>query len=101
MTNHSAVFKALADPSRLRILEQLSGEQLTVRQLTDRLPITQPAVSQHLDVLRRAELVAFEPRGASNVYRIDPRGLGAMRAWLDRHWDSALANYSRLLDEGE
>lgn len=101
MTNYNAAFKALSDPSRLRIMEQISEKPLTVRQLTDLLPISQPAVSQHLDVLRRAELVAFEPRGASNVYRIDPRGLGAMRAWLDRHWDSALSNYSRLLDEGE
>ena len=56
---------------------------MTVRQLTDRLPITQSAVSQHLAVLRKAELVAFEPRGASNLYRIDPRGLGAIRGWLE------------------
>jgi DNA-binding transcriptional ArsR family regulator len=97
MTNHAA-FRALADPSRRRIVEFLARKPMTVRELTDRLPITQSAVSQHLEVLRKAKLVAFEPRGASNVYRVDPRGLGAIRAWLDRHWDEALANYAQLFE---
>jgi len=101
MADHQAIFKALAEPSRCQIVEHLSREPLTVRQLTDRLPIGQSAVSQHLEVLRKAELVRFEPRGASNVYRIDPRGLGAVRAWLDRYWDEALGNYARLLEDGE
>ena len=96
MTNHNTVFGALGDPSRRLIVEALAKRPMTVRQLTDRLPITQSAVSQHLAVLRKAELVAFEPRGASNLYRIDPRGLGAIRGWLDRHWDEALGNYARL-----
>ena len=101
MADHSVAFRALADASRLRIVEELSREPMTVRQLTDRLPITQSAVSQHLDVLRRAELVSYAPRGASNIYRIDPRGLGAVRAWLDQYWDEALQNYSRLFEEEE
>jgi DNA-binding transcriptional ArsR family regulator len=98
MTNHNLAFKALADPSRRHIVEALAGQPMTVRQLTDRLPISQSAVSQHLDVLRKAKLVAFEPRGASNVYRIDPRGLGSVRGWLDRHWGEALGNYARLFE---
>src|SRR5690349_10201625 len=99
MTNHSASLKALADPSRQWIVEQLSRQPMTVRQLTDRMTISQPAVSQHLDVLRKARIVTFEPRGASNVYRIDPRGLGALRSWLDRFWDEALSSYARLFYE--
>jgi DNA-binding transcriptional ArsR family regulator len=99
MTDDVSAFKALADPSRRRIVESLARRPMTVRQLTDGLPISQSAVSQHLNVLRQAELVAFEPRGASNVYRIDPRGLGAVRAWLDRHWTEALGNYANLFDD--
>jgi DNA-binding transcriptional ArsR family regulator len=74
---------------------------MTVRELTDRLPITQSAVSQHLEVLRTAKVVTFDRQGASNVYRIDPKGLGAVRAWLDQYWTRSLGNYARLLDEEE
>ena len=102
MADHNDAFRALADGSRRRIVESLARRPMTVRQLTDGLPMSQSAVSQHLTVLRKAELVAFEPRGASNVYRIDPRGLGAIRAWLDRHWTEALGNYARLFEnDGE
>jgi DNA-binding transcriptional ArsR family regulator len=52
--------------------------------------VSQPAISHHLRVLREARLVRAEPRGASNIYHIDPRGLGEMRAWLDRMWAEAL-----------
>lgn len=98
MTDHNAAFRALADLSRRRIVESLAGQPMTVRQLTDRLPISQSAVSQHLNVLRKAGLVAFEPHGASNVYRIDPRGLGTIRGWLDRYWTEALGNYAGLFE---
>ena len=87
------------EPFGIAFVEALAAGPMTVRQLTDGLPISQSAVSQHLNVLRQAELVAFEPRGASNVYRIDPRGLGAVRAWLDRHWTEALGNYASLFDD--
>lgn len=100
MPDHRLALKALADTTRQQIVETLAGRPMTVRELTDRLPISQSAVSQHLEVLRKAELVAFEPRGASNIYRIDPRGLGAIREWLDRYWDEALGNYTRLFEEG-
>ena len=102
MADHNAAFKALADPSRRRIVEALAAGPMTVRQLTDGLPITQSAVSQHLGVLRQAGLVSFEPHGASNVYSLDPHGLGLIRGWLDRYWEQALGNYARLLEnEGE
>lgn len=99
MANHAAVFRALGEPVRREIVELLSERPRTVREITDGLRISQSGVSQHLDVLRKAKLVTFEPRGASNVYRLDPDGLGALRGWLDRHWDKALANYARLFDD--
>lgn len=92
----NAVFKALSDPSRRSIVERLSSRSMTVREITDGMSISQPAVSQHLDQLRRSGLVTVEGRGASNVYSIDPQGLGVIRAWLDRYWSQALDNYARL-----
>lgn len=99
MTNDSnAVFKALSDPSRRSIVERLSARPMTVREITDGMTISQPAVSQHLDQLRQAGLVTAEARGASNVYSLDPHGLGVVRAWLDRYWTEALDNYAKLFE---
>jgi DNA-binding transcriptional ArsR family regulator len=95
----NAVFKALADPSRRSIVERLSTRSMTVREITDGMEISQPAVSQHLDQLRRAGLVTVEARGASNVYSIDPQGLGVVRAWLDRYWSQALDNFAKLFEQ--
>lgn len=94
----NAVFKALSDPSRRSIVERLSVRPMTVRQITDDMTISQPAVSQHLDQLRRAGLVTVEGRGASNIYSIDPQGLGVVRSWLDRYWSQALDNYAKLFE---
>lgn len=96
--DNNAVFKALSDPSRRSIVERLSARPMTVRQITDGMSISQPAVSQHLDQLRRAGLVTVEGRGASNVYSIDPQGLGVVRLWLDRYWSQALNNYAKLFE---
>jgi DNA-binding transcriptional ArsR family regulator len=57
------------------------------------MPVSRPAVSQHLKVLKEAGLVADRPEGARRVYYIDPHGLGALRGWLDRFWDQALAAF--------
>ena len=62
------------------------------------LPVSQPAISQHLKVLREAKLVRAEHRGASNIYHLDPKGLGAMRAWLDSMWDDALEAFRAEID---
>lgn len=101
MTYDNAVFKALSDPSRRTIVERLAVRPMSVREITDGMKISQPAVSQHLDVLKKAGLVRAEPRGASNVYSVDPQGLGVLRAWLDRHWSQALDNYAKLFEEKE
>jgi DNA-binding transcriptional ArsR family regulator len=81
---------ALADPTRRHILERLRKGPKPVGKLAAGLPISRPAVSQHLKVLREAGLVREEREGARHVYHIDPRGLGPLRAWLDQFWDSAL-----------
>ena len=81
---------ALADPTRRRVLELVAERPRSVAELTRALPVSQPAVSQHLKVLREARLVRAVPRGASNVYHLDPHGLAETRAWLDRMWEAAL-----------
>jgi DNA-binding transcriptional ArsR family regulator len=87
------VWDALADPTRRRIFERLGQGPRAVGDLADGLPVSRPAVSQHLKVLKDAGLVADEAQGTRRVYRIDPAGLGALRAWLDRFWDDALAAF--------
>ena len=89
MTNAKA-FAALADPTRREVFERLSHGPRAVGDLARDLPVSRPAVSQHLKVLKEAGLVTDRPDGARRVYQIDPRGLGQMRAWLDRFWDDAL-----------
>src|SRR3954470_17545385 len=95
MTN---AFAALAEPMRQAIVERLSERPMSVGELAARLPVSRPAVSQHLKVLKEAERVGARAEGPRRIYRIDPAGLGAIRQWLDRHWERALAAY---VEEGE
>lgn len=81
---------ALADPTRRRVLEQLRRGPRPVGDIAARLPVSRPAVSQHLKVLKEAGLVREERRGTQHIYEIDPKGLGPLRAWLDQLWDTAL-----------
>jgi DNA-binding transcriptional ArsR family regulator len=97
MTNARA-FAALADPTRREVFERLAEGPKAVGELAAGLPVSRPAVSQHLKVLKEAGLVTDEPDGARRVYQIDPQGLGQMRAWLDRFWDAALMAFK---DEAE
>jgi DNA-binding transcriptional ArsR family regulator len=89
MTNARA-FAALADPTRRAVFERLADGPRAVGELAEGLPVSRPAVSQHLKVLKEAGLVTDRADGARRVYQIDPAGLGQIRAWLDRFWDSAL-----------
>lgn len=89
MAYHSAL-TALADPTRRRVFERLKTGPRPVGAIARGLPVSRPAVSQHLKVLKAAGLVTDRPEGARRVYYIDPRGLGALRAWLDQFWDEAL-----------
>jgi DNA-binding transcriptional ArsR family regulator len=92
MAYDNAAFAALADPTRRRVLERLAGGPRPVGEIARGLPVSRPAVSQHLKVLKEAGLVSDHPDGARRIYAIDPQGLGAMRAWLDQFWDVALAS---------
>jgi DNA-binding transcriptional ArsR family regulator len=93
MTNARA-FAALADPTRRAVFERLAGGPRPVGELADGLPVSRPAVSQHLKVLKEAGLVTDRAEGARRVYQIDPQGLGQIRAWLDQFWDVALAAFA-------
>ena len=81
---------ALADPTRRQVFEQLRAGPKSVGGIARTMPVSRPAVSQHLRVLKEAGLVRDEPDGARRVYCIDPRGLGPLRRWLDQFWDHAL-----------
>jgi DNA-binding transcriptional ArsR family regulator len=90
MAYGNAAFAALADPTRRRVLERLSGRPMAVGEIAAGMPVSRPAVSQHLKVLKEAGLVSDRQDGSRRIYAIDPQGLGAMRAWLDQFWDGAL-----------
>ncbi|MER8407314.1 MULTISPECIES: metalloregulator ArsR/SmtB family transcription factor [unclassified Mesorhizobium] len=92
---------ALADPTRRKVFELIADRPRSVIDLTRVLPVSQPAVSQHLKVLKEARLVRAEPKGASNIYHLDPHGLGEMRAWLDRMWGDALDAFKREVDNSK
>lgn len=100
MTNALA-FSALAEPMRQAIVERLAERPMAVGELAAGLPVTRPAVSQHLKLLKAARLVRDEARGTRRIYSIDPAGLGAIRAWLDRFWDQALAAYAVAAEREE
>ena len=85
---------ALADPTRRRVFERLKSGPKAVGALARGMPVSRPAVSQHLKVLKEAGLVADRPQGTRRVYYIDPDGLGALRKWLDQFWDEALAAFA-------
>jgi DNA-binding transcriptional ArsR family regulator len=94
-------FAALADPTRREVFERLGAGPRSVGELAAGLPVSRPAVSQHLKVLKEAGLVTDEAEGTRRVYRIDPQGLGALRAWLDRFWDQALAAFAAEAERDE
>lgn len=88
----------LGDPTRRAIFELLARRPCSVGELAEQLPISRPAVSQHLRVLRDGGLVVSRAEGTRRVYRLDPEGIGAMRAWLDGVWDSALTSFQKAAD---
>lgn len=99
MTNDHGAIVALGDPTRRAIFELVAARPRSVADLTRALPVTQSAVSQHLKVLREAQLVKAEPVGARNIYHLDPVGLGRMRNWLDRMWAAALDEFKREVEK--
>ncbi len=95
MTNRVApAFDMLADPTRRAILERIGHAPAAVGEIAAGLPVSRPAVSQHLKLLKEAGLVTETAAGTRRIYRIDPRGLGAMRDWLDQFWKASLDNFA-------
>jgi DNA-binding transcriptional ArsR family regulator len=90
---------ALGDPSRRAIFERLAERPRAVVELAGELPISRPAVSQHLKVLKEARLVTDRPEGTRRIYRLDSTGVGALRADLERFWDRALATYKTIVEQ--
>jgi DNA-binding transcriptional ArsR family regulator len=92
---------ALGDPTRRAIVEQLRRRPLPVGELAAGLPVSRPAVSQHLRVLREAGLVSERRDGTRRIYRLDPRGLEELRAWVERFWADALASFGAAAEREE
>jgi len=90
---------ALGDPTRLAILEQLADRPQAVVDLARELPVSRPAVSQHLRVLKDAGLVIDQAVGNRRIYRVDPDGLAALRDQLDEFWSKALAAYKVTVEQ--
>ncbi|HEX6917256.1 MAG TPA: metalloregulator ArsR/SmtB family transcription factor [Phycicoccus sp.] len=99
MTDAAPALDALGDPTRRAVLELLRGGERSVREITDDTEVSQPAVSQHLRVLRDAGLVAVRPEGTRRLYSVRPDGLSALRAWVDGFWDDALAAFAAHVEE--
>jgi DNA-binding transcriptional ArsR family regulator len=90
---------ALGDPTRRAIFERVAEQPRAVGELARELPVSRPAVSQHLKVLKEAGLVLDRPVGNRRIYQLDPAGLEALRAQLDRFWTKALANYKAVAEQ--
>lgn len=94
MSYPTAELMALASETRANILQRLEAGPMTVGEIAQGLPVSRPAISQHLRVLEGAKLVTEEYRGTRHIYRIDPTGLVALRAWLDRFWTHSLEAFA-------
>jgi DNA-binding transcriptional ArsR family regulator len=90
---------ALGDATRRTIFERLAERPTAVGELARELPVSRPAVSQHLKVLKDAGLVIDRSAGARRIYQLDPDGVGALRAYLDQFWNSALAAYKAAAEQ--
>jgi DNA-binding transcriptional ArsR family regulator len=88
----------LGDPTRRAIFELLARQPCSVRELADKLPISRPAVSQHLRVLKDGGLVVSQAAGTRRIYQLNPEGVTALRAWLDGVWSDALAGFHKVAE---
>jgi DNA-binding transcriptional ArsR family regulator len=101
MANQTNGLAALGDPTRRAIFERLAERPRAVGELARELPVSRPAVSQHLKVLKDAGLVIDRPAGARRIYQLDPDGVGDLRAYLDQFWRRALAAYKEAVEQRE
>jgi DNA-binding transcriptional ArsR family regulator len=98
---HAQQLDALGDATRRAILERLLQGPLPVGELARGFPVSRPAISQHLRILKSAHLVVDRPEGNRRVYALNPAGVEALRRYFDRFWDSALAAYKRAAEAKE
>ncbi|PST21968.1 ArsR family transcriptional regulator [Mesorhizobium plurifarium] len=94
-------FAALADPTRRAIFEKVAERRRSVADIARTMPVSQPAISQHLKILKEARLVRDVPSGARRIYSIDLNGLGPLRKWLDRFWDDQLDAFEQAVEAAE
>ena len=94
-------FTALGDPTRRAIFESLAEQPRAVGELARELPVSRPAVSQHLKVLKGAGLVTDRPEGTRRIYAVDPAGLGELRAYLDQFWTKTLIAYKAVVEQDD
>jgi DNA-binding transcriptional ArsR family regulator len=92
-------WSALADPTRRSIFERIAGRPQAVGEIASQLPVSRPAVSQHLKVLKDAGLVVDRREGAKRIYSVNRDGVGAMRAYLDQFWNQALAAFKAAAEQ--
>ena len=98
-TYQADAFTALGDPTRRAIFESLADQPRAVGELARELPVSRPAVSQHLKVLKGAGLVVDRPAGTRRIYALDPAGVGALRAYLDQFWSKTLTAYKAVVEQ--
>jgi DNA-binding transcriptional ArsR family regulator len=101
MTNAERVLEALGDPTRRRVFTRLRAGARSVGEIAEGMDVTRPAVSQHLAVLKAARLVTHRAEGTRRFYVVDPRGIEAIRDWLDGFWDKSLAAFKAAAEREE
>jgi DNA-binding transcriptional ArsR family regulator len=99
MTYQLSTLSALGDPTRRAIFERLADRPSAVGELARDFPVSRPAVSQHLKVLKDAGLVVDRPDGNRRIYQVDPDGVAALREYLDRFWSRSLASFKQAVEE--
>jgi DNA-binding transcriptional ArsR family regulator len=99
VATYETVLEALGDRTRRQIVQCLKVSPAAVGELAAQLPVSRPAISQHLRILRDSHLVTFETSGTRNVYRLDPTGLEALRHWLDDFWTTVLESFATHAEE--
>ena len=101
MKAHELAFDALGDPTRRFIFQKLRDGPLAVVDIASGLKVSRPAVSQHLKVLREAKLISLQSYGTKNIYKVDQKGVLAMRTYLDTFWEDALGSFKKLAEQTE
>ena len=99
MDTYHSIFAALADPTRRALFETLKGRPSSVGKLAAEFPVSRPAVSQHLKVLKAARLVTEQPRGTKRIYAVDPEGLASLREYVETFWDDLLQAFAEKVKE--